>query len=176
MYSYVPTSLGGLVTVECACGAKWQCSDFGVSEVPARSVKDIDCGETDVLATESLLSVAKYPGIYFHRVDGNVLRCVEAYLIGMGTVMREVCPEGARHEVMSRLDIRLMEHHNLEASAACSVYENLARSVGDGEAAFEMWRDELHSCLLEEFPSLADRCGLSRQAAGYGAECHPSGR
>ena len=64
-YHYYPNTLGGLIEVECVCGASWVSmdGDFYIREVPPP--KEIKDEELIILIVNQLLNICKRPRMFF---------------------------------------------------------------------------------------------------------------
>ena len=160
-YTYVPSSLGGVVFVKCACGAEWSCSDFGINETEAYVPKGADCDEVNLKAIRHLVSASKRPGIYFGRAGDETMQNIRTLNQGMWLVLHDANREGAYLKVMERLRVRIAKIAGPDPQNTSDEIDRLIRKTGGGWNAFEVWRNELHACLREEFPSIAEECGLA---------------
>lgn len=161
IYSYIPSSLGGVVSARCVCGAEWSCSDFGIHETEAYVAKGVDCDEVNVKAIKHLLSAAKRPGVYFGRSGDEAIRNIEILNQGMSLVLYEANRDGAYFKVMERLRVRIVRKAGPDPQNSGDAIGRLIREAGGGWEAFEIWREEFHACLREEFPAIAEECGLA---------------
>ena len=149
-YHYYPSTVGGLIRIECVCGAEWfsMDGDFGTREVPEpKVVKD---EELLVQIVDWLLMVTERPALF---LQSKSLTRFYTHMNGIWQALSFV----KRHEEYGRLTKRVNERlikSMPEYNPRNPLCENLLKKTGDETTAFAYWRNTLLECLKEEYPEI----------------------
>lgn len=153
-YHFYPNSLGGLIEIECVCGAKWVSMDgsFYIREMP--EPKDIKDEELIILIVKQLLSVCKRPRMFFQE---NTLEQFYAYMRGIWQALSFVGRGDEYFDLTCRLDQRL-KSNNPKFDPHKPISKNLLEEFDDELDAIEYWKNSLIDFLKEEHPKLYEAC------------------
>ena len=153
-YHFYPSTLGGLVEVDCVCGASWSSMDgsFYTREIPEpREVKDEDLM---VEIVNHLLIVTKRPGMFFSEES---LAQFLAYKNGICQGLRFFGRDQEYCDLANRVHQRI-ENDLLGSNNRNLLLQRLLEKIGDEKDALKYWRDTLIACLVEEYPQIANTC------------------
>lgn len=163
-YSYVPSSLGGVVTVECVCGARWCLGDGMPYETRPNELqrRDILAGQEPAAHSLRILHLAfTRPQMLLGGTGRDAVIAAEALWQGMCTALFPTESGDVFDRIVMEWTSVINERHETSPQHPRHGDAYLAAGV-EWDDILRSWDADLCEYVWKEFPSLAVGAGLPK--------------
>lgn len=173
-YAHVPSTLGGVTEVRCACGAKWVLGDDDPYEAPAASRADKERPEAPnaVVHSVRILHLAMTrPGVVLGKPGDGWLRDVEMLWHGMELALFHAPGCGMFDQIIMEWTSLLYEGLGYPEDTITNLmefrYSDAYLEKGMDEAdAMRLWDRHLCEYMWREWPAIAEGARLPLPSDG----------
>lgn len=159
VYKYQLSTMGGMVSVECPCGAEWSTFEGSIFIEPA-PIKDYgEHSRGDVECVKEILRALDCARLYFPGGPDHSLRHIQTLFDGMTYALTSIGDGQVLNDIRKHFNLKSIKDPDRYYELS-SFGEAIQATEENGGQALAAWREEFESYLIETYPSIAKECGL----------------